>query len=76
MLKDFEGELDMNADTKTGSGSKPSEKLTRIRRGHPDLFNLYYRDSEGGFSAQLVIQHHDKVVTNSDIGKSRRGLYR
>ena len=45
---------------------------TRIRPGHPDLFILNYRDSEGGFSAQLVIQHHDKVVTNSDIGKLRK----
>ena len=37
-------------------------------------FDAFCRDAEGGFSAQLVIQHHDKVVTNSDIGQTSKHL--
>jgi len=63
--------------------NRPHSCLTDVKEssqfeleiGYNDVNCDVARDSEGGFSAQLVIQHHDKVVTNSDIGLEVRCDY-
>ena len=45
----------------------------QLELGYNDINCDVRRDEDGGYSADLVIQHHDMVITNSDIGTLQQG---
>ncbi|KAF0312834.1 hypothetical protein FJT64_016504 [Amphibalanus amphitrite] len=46
-----------------------------FRLGYQDLSCDVRQDPSGVFTSDIVIQHHDQIVTSSDVGLSLRCLY-
>jgi hypothetical protein len=42
----------------------------QLEIGYNDVNCDVSRDAEGRFATDVIIQHHDMVVTSSDIGKT------
>ncbi|XP_037089518.1 uncharacterized protein LOC119109871 [Pollicipes pollicipes] len=51
------------------------QMAVNFRMGYQDLNCDVHQDTPGVFTSDIIIQHHDQIVTSSDLGLSLRCLY-